>query len=701
MASSKKQTRTFKKLSNVEHVRLRTGMWLGQNSMSTYNQHFFEKTKEGIKIVHEEVTEIPAKMKCIDETVMNSVDEYVKNLNLSIHKSKKMTGIRVKLSKDGKRITIADNGRGIPPENAEGVFIHLMYGENFDDEVSRDQVAGQNGVGISLVRIVSSFFKVTTYNGNKTYKKIFTITTGCLSALKQKKFSKEKIEKFCHYFDEHGHIEGLQDFSDKEKKICREILKKENMEASITSNPQKKHGTVIEFELNPKYFNNLDVSFNHRLLKQYLTDIAMTNPGLIVSFEYGKNKDVFEFKKGIEDFLKETDIPYYKIYYLSPDKSLKLSSYVISGDGKHLSWVNSNYASLGGSPVEYLENRICDEVRKKAGIQALQKRLKTTATRNDVRSCFHLLNNFQMLKPRFKSQDKSYLINNLNEEIREAVDQNLEKVIRKIDLINQVKKQLERRSHLKALDDAEKKLKRTGRLSIPKLIPATSEKKDVGDRVLFIAEGDSAIAGLRPARDPRRHGLFPLRGKPLNVRGMPLPKAMKNEEMKNIIAILNLPINGKIHSPEELSYDKVSIITDADYDGYAIRSLMLSFFYEYWPELYKMNIIHYSSAPLYEVEIKNSQNKKKLFYCVDDEEYEKLIKKCRTSRAEIIRKKRNKGLGETSRDAMRYAIEHNLFQVTVTNRKKADNAQELWFSKQMAANRRDAISEFSQLALDE
>ena len=164
--------RNFKKLSNVEHVRMRTGMWLGQNSMSTFEQHFFSKDNKGnYEITHEELNDIPAKLKCLDEACMNAVDEYRKNQNdKKLAPNKKMTKLIVSLSTDQRRITVEDNGRGIPAQNAEGVFLHLMYGENFDDQVKQDHVAGQNGVGISLVRMVSNFFRVTTENNSQSYK---------------------------------------------------------------------------------------------------------------------------------------------------------------------------------------------------------------------------------------------------------------------------------------------------------------------------------------------------------------------------------------------------------------------------------------------------------------------------------------------------------------------------------------------------
>ena len=87
----------------------------------------------------------------------------------------------------------------------------------------------------------------------------------------------------------------------------------------------------------------------------------------------------------------------------------------------------------------------------------------------------------------------------------------------------------------------------------------------------------------------------------MNCKGISLAKALANEELKNIVAILGLPLDGKVKSVSELNYDKISIITDADFDGYAIRSLMLSFFYEYWPELFDLGVIHFSFLIIREI----------------------------------------------------------------------------------------------------
>jgi DNA gyrase subunit B len=703
--TSSSQERNFKKLSNVEHVRMRTGMWLGQNSLSNFHQHFFTKNKEGIyEISHEEIEDIPAKIKCIDEACMNAVDEYRKNQNdKSIPEKDKMSKLIVSLTADRKRVSISDNGRGIPANNAEGVYLHLMYGENFDDKVKEDHVAGQNGVGISLVRMVSTFFRVKTVNKGTMYKKTFTLTEEIRKLIRSFKYTKEENERIFLYFDEHGSFKECTLLTPDQIVKLNPLLEKSNLVEVIQKVKPEDRGTTVEFELDPQYFNGLDVSFNVDLVRQYLQDIAMTNPGLEVQFITKQGKDKFKFKKGLDEIFSQSEAIYYKMDYNDKQavSQISMESFIVIGQNKTLTWVNSIHAPLGGSAVEYLENRICDEVRKKNTIVALEKKLKTQCTRNDVRNCFHMYLNLRILNPRFKSQDKSYLINDLNEDMRKAVDKHLDKMLKKTGLLDEVKMQMEKRTQMKALEDAQKGLRKASKNNIPKLIPPTGKPTDEG-RILFVGEGDSAIAGLRPARNPKYHGLFPLRGKPLNCKGMSLAKALANEEIKNIVAILGLPLNDKVKSISELNYDKISIITDADFDGYAIRSLMLSFFYEYWPELYELGFVHISNAPLYEVDVKNGKDgKKETVFCIDDADYDKLVARLKKEGGEITRKKRNKGLGETGIEAMKFAVNECMIKITLTSKKNAKNIQDLWFHKDLADKRREAISEYSMSAIQD
>ena len=186
----------------------------------------------------------------------------------------------------------------------------------------------------------------------------------------------------------------------------------------------------------------------------------------------------------------------------------------------------------------------------------------------------------------------------------------------------------------------------------------------------------------------------------MNCKGMAIAKALANEELKNIVAILGLPINDKLTDSDVIHYERVSIITDADFDGYAIRSLMLSFFYEYWPELFQLGFINITTAPLYEVELKEGKEKE-IIFCVDDTDYERLMKQIKKDGREMVRKKRNKGLGESSVAAMKYAVNECLMEIRLDNPRKSNNIQNLWFHKQMAEQRRKAISEYAGTIYDE
>lgn len=703
--------RVFRKLSNVQHVRMRTGMWLGQNSLTRYMQHFFTKkhSGQGYDIADKEIEELPAKLKCLDEACMNAVDEYNRLLQKNWPKKNRMTELVVQLSHNDSRVSICDDGRGIPFANAEHVFLHLMYGENFNDETRKEHIAGQNGVGISLVRMVSKFFYVRSVHDGDVYEKRFTPTTAFRALIENavlaQTFSKNFSTGLFLYFDEHGSLENCHELKQKDLKLYKQLLKEEKrsgMRAIKRPAPAGEHGTEVAFELDERYFGMHEVSFDPALLAQYLQDLAMTNPGLSVVFQHKDHQQKFFFKKGLEEILQfgKQQPPYYKLIHEDATHGFFLESFLVAAEGRTLSWVNGNFISLGGSPIEYFENRLCDELRKKPALLQAEKKLSLTASRNDVRSCFHVYHTFRVNQPRFRSQDKSYFINDLKEILRLAIDEHLERIIRKLDLVNAVKAKMQKRSQVKEFLRAEKDLRHTNRSLIPKFVAANSRSaKD--KKTLIIAEGDSALASLRPVRDPKLHALFPLRGKPLNVRGMPLAKAMLNQEVRNIISIINLPLQGDKLKLEQLHFRYICIMTDADYDGYAIRSLILSFFFEYWPKIFSLDLIYVAKAPLYEVEILNKAKQKKIFYCQNDSEYKSLIEKTSSHECQLLRKKRNKGLGETSRAAMLWTLAHGFYPIAMAQETKARNLQNLWFHKDYAAQRRKAISSYKNLFLEE
>lgn len=184
---------------------------------------------------------------------------------------------------------------------------------------------------------------------------------------------------------------------------------------------------------------------------------------------------------------------------------------------------------------------------------------------------------------------------------------------------------------------------------------------------------------------------------------------MGNEEFKNIVSILGLPYDNERSMNkqsqkfilESLNFNRLVIITDADFDGYAIRSLLLNFFFEYWPNLFGNDFIYIAESPLYEVILTNPTGKKETFYCINDQEFNSLMDYAEKKNCKLLRKKRNKGLGETSREAMKYAINNCLLKISLKNKKQSAEVQDLWFHKNKALERRKAISEYKQLYLDE
>jgi topoisomerase-4 subunit B len=162
------------------------------------------------------------------------------------------------------------------------------------------------------------------------------------------------------------------------------------------------------------------------------------------------------------------------------------------------------------------------------------------------------------------------------------------------------------------------------------------------ETTVFITEGDSASGSITKSRDVETQAVFSLRGKPLNSFGLTKKIVYENEEFNLLQHALNIE-----DGLEGLRYNKVVIATDADVDGMHIRLLLLTFFLQFFPEMIREGHVFILQTPLFRV-----RNKKKTFYCYDDEERENAIKECGKA-AEITR---FKGLGEISPDEFAFMI---------------------------------------------
>ena len=196
--------------------------------------------------------------------------------------------------------------------------------------------------------------------------------------------------------------------------------------------------------------------------------------------------------------------------------------------------------------------------------------------------------------------------------------------------------------------------------------------------------------GLLKGRNPKTQGLFPIRGKILNVEGKKLSRVMKNEEISTITAVLGAGIKGLDDgfNPEKLEYDKIIIASDADADGYAIRALLITLFYNYFPGLIETGHLYYVNAPLFKVTHYEHGNQINTFAYNAKERDQQVNSVPAKYHSEVSR---FKGLGEMSTEESKTTLldksQRYLTRVTVTNAHEAKSAIDLMMGNDSAGRK--------------
>lgn len=532
----------YKKYTQIEHVLERPGMYVGDTKDVTtdcwvINQ---EKNKANLK----KCTWNPGIYKIFDEILTNASDE--------VHRNKKVKFIKVEISDDD--IISVYNDSGIPVEIhpeyniyiPELIFANLLTTSNHDDTKKR-VTGGLNGLGAKLAAIFSESFKIETASGGKKYTQVF----------------ENNLSKIC--------------------------------KPKITNST--KEYTKITFKPDFKKFGTTGITQDTRdvLIKRIFDICAITSKDVDVYYN-GTKLSIKDFSEYISMYIgSKHDCP----RVIQENERWKVSIAPSENGFQCISFVNGVNTSDGGSHVDHVINPLIKRLTEI--IQDKHKNL--TIKPHYIKDNIFVFINCLIENPSFSSQTKEKNITKVSEfGSKFTPTDEFFKGLSKIGIVESV---------LTLADAKEKKSlqktdgKKTSRVIIPKLDDANKAgTKDSSKCTIIFTEGDSAkataVSGLSVVgRDT--YGVFPLRGKLLNTRTATYAQLSKNEEINNIKKILGLQIGKKYNNTSGLRYGRILIMTDADTDGFHIKSLLINFIGNTWPELLKIDFVSSLVTPIIKI----------------------------------------------------------------------------------------------------
>ena len=540
------------------------------------------------------------------EVVDNSIDEAMQG---------QCDSISVTLEKDDI-VRVEDNGRGIPVDihPTEGisalelVLTRLHAGGKFD-KGSYKVSGGLHGVGVSCVNALSDWMEAVVCREGKKY-----------------------VQKY-----ERG----------------------TPITPVTESGATDKRGTTIRWKADASIFTET-TEYSFDVLSNRLRELAFLNSGITIVLRDERietpKESVFKFEGGINHFVKYIDekknvVPEEPIH-ISGEKDdiiTEISLHYNDGYSENiLSFVNDINTKEGGSHLEGFKialtkvmNDFLDKYPK------IQKRLdkEEKLTGDDVRSGLTAVISMKVPEPQFEGQTKTKLGNT---EVRTIVDSLVKEKLtiyfeqnpKIIEIIlEKCVGEAAARIAAKKAKDASRKKSLSDSFGLPEKLSDCS-LKDPEQCEVYIVEGDSAGGSAKKGRDPKTQAILPLWGKMLNVEKVRPEKVVNNDKLEPVIATLGTGF-GKDFNIEKLRYHKIIIMADADVDGSHIRTLLLTFFFRYMPEVIERGYVYLAMPPLFRVQL----GKKEPVYCYSDAERDAALEALgdQRSKAEV---QRYKGLGE-------------------------------------------------------
>jgi DNA topoisomerase-2 len=537
---------TFVKKTQLEHIIDIPDTYIGSVEKTDVDTWIYNEEDE--KIIYKNIKYIPGLYKIFDEVLVNAIDQHVRTEN-DEKIINKVTTIKVNFDAEKNIISVYNNGDGIPVVEhkdhnvwvPELIFGHLLTSSNYDKN-EKKITGGKNGYGAKLANIFSKTFKIETVDA-------------------------ERKLKYEQVFEKNMTIKGTP------------IITK------CTSKPY----TIIEFSPDLERFGIEKLDDDTLLLmKKRVIDItACTN----------KNVSVFLNDKKLECKTLEKYVNYYldqdieKVYEDVSDRWEVVVAINPDTKFEQVSFVNGISTVKGGKHVDYVTNAIIKKVQNYVATKGI-KRKKLDLKPAHIKDNIFVFVRSTIENPAFDSQIKEYLTTPSTKfgSKCEVSDKFIEKLV-KTSLIDRAMKLSDFKDTLGLQKNSGKKT--SSLRGIDKLDDANKAGTNESEKcTLILTEGDSAkalaIAGLSVVgRD--YFGVFPLRGKVLNVRDVTLKKVGDNNEISNLVKIMGLKFNSKNKDKNEtlkdLRYGRIMIFTDADVDGSHIKGLIINLFAIFWPEL--------------------------------------------------------------------------------------------------------------------
>ena len=422
----------------------------------------------------------------------------------------------------------------------------------------------------------------------------------------------------------------------------------------------EEHGTTIRWKADKTIFTET-TTYNFDTLRDRLRELAFLNKGIVIFFRDERletpKEEILKFDGGISQFVQEIDIgkqiiPEEPIYINAEqdDVITEIAMHYNSGFSENAhTFVNDINTRGGGTHYEGFKSALTFVLRKFFDAnEKLKKGFDKDEKLNyeDFSSGLTVVISMKVPEPEFEGQTKDKLGNT---EVRTIVDQVVKE---KLTLYFEQNPQILESILKKSIDEAKARI-------AARKAKENMRKKTIGDGFglpakladcsgkdpemceVYIVEGDSAGGSAKKGRDPKTQAILPLWGKMLNVEKVRPEKVMNNDKLQPVIQTLGAGF-GKDFNIEKLRYHKIIIMADADVDGSHIRTLLLTFFFRYMPQLIENGYVYLAMPPLFKVQ----HGKKEPIYCYSDAERDAALATFDEETRAKVDVQRYKGLGE-------------------------------------------------------